>query len=108
MHSADGNIIGCRRPGWDRTPDPLPRPLPQGYDTELLLPRDTVCVPVQPVVVVKRESEPSPISFMGALRIPVSYYRKSFPDSCRFQSLFCFLFSPSQSVNELSPETTRF
>nr|XP_046259859.1 glucose-6-phosphate exchanger SLC37A1 isoform X2 [Scatophagus argus] len=42
----------------------------QSYDTELLLPRDSVCVPVQPVVVVKRESEPSPISFMGALRIP--------------------------------------
>ncbi|XP_068602087.1 glucose-6-phosphate exchanger SLC37A1 [Brachionichthys hirsutus] len=42
----------------------------QRYDTEMLLPRDTVCVPVQPVVVVKRESEPTPISFMGALRIP--------------------------------------
>ncbi|TKS66780.1 Glucose-6-phosphate exchanger SLC37A1 [Collichthys lucidus] len=42
----------------------------QSYDTELLLPRDSVCVPVQPVVVVRRESEPSPISFMGALRIP--------------------------------------
>uniref|UniRef100_A0A8C4DAB1 Solute carrier family 37 member 1 n=1 Tax=Dicentrarchus labrax TaxID=13489 RepID=A0A8C4DAB1_DICLA len=42
----------------------------QSYDTELLLPRESVCVPVQPVVVVKRESEPSPISFMGALRIP--------------------------------------
>ncbi|KAM9347477.1 glucose-6-phosphate exchanger SLC37A1 [Symphorus nematophorus] len=42
----------------------------KSYDTELLLPRDSVCVPVQPVVVVKRESEPSPISFMGALRIP--------------------------------------
>uniref|UniRef100_A0A667X707 Solute carrier family 37 member 1 n=1 Tax=Myripristis murdjan TaxID=586833 RepID=A0A667X707_9TELE len=43
-----------------------------GYDTELLLPRDngTVCVPVQQVVVVKSESEPSAISFMGALRIP--------------------------------------
>ncbi|KAA8588462.1 hypothetical protein FQN60_001656 [Etheostoma spectabile] len=40
------------------------------YDTELLLPRDSVCVPAQPVVVVKRESEPSAISFMGALRIP--------------------------------------
>uniref|UniRef100_A0A8C9YZP1 Solute carrier family 37 member 1 n=1 Tax=Sander lucioperca TaxID=283035 RepID=A0A8C9YZP1_SANLU len=40
------------------------------YDTELLLPRDSVCVPMQPVVVVKRESEPSAISFMGALRIP--------------------------------------
>ncbi|XP_075886746.1 glucose-6-phosphate exchanger SLC37A1 isoform X2 [Nelusetta ayraudi] len=41
-----------------------------GCDTELLLPRDSVCVPVQPVVVVKREAEPTPISFMGALRIP--------------------------------------
>uniref|UniRef100_A0A672Z963 Solute carrier family 37 member 1 n=1 Tax=Sphaeramia orbicularis TaxID=375764 RepID=A0A672Z963_9TELE len=40
------------------------------YDTELLLPRDSVRVPVQPVVVVKSESEPSAISFMGALRIP--------------------------------------
>uniref|UniRef100_A0AAQ5XVD9 Major facilitator superfamily (MFS) profile domain-containing protein n=1 Tax=Amphiprion ocellaris TaxID=80972 RepID=A0AAQ5XVD9_AMPOC len=39
-------------------------------DTQLLLPRDSVCVPVQPVVVVKSESEPSAISFMGALRIP--------------------------------------
>ncbi|XP_020491079.2 glucose-6-phosphate exchanger SLC37A1 isoform X1 [Labrus bergylta] len=42
----------------------------KSYDTELLLPRDSVCVPVQPVVVVKREAEPSAISFMGALRIP--------------------------------------
>ncbi|XP_045909250.1 glucose-6-phosphate exchanger SLC37A1 [Micropterus dolomieu] len=42
----------------------------QSYDTELLLPRDSVCVPMQPMVVVKRESEPSAISFMGALRIP--------------------------------------
>ncbi|XP_035859709.1 glucose-6-phosphate exchanger SLC37A1 isoform X1 [Sander lucioperca] len=42
----------------------------KSYDTELLLPRDSVCVPMQPVVVVKRESEPSAISFMGALRIP--------------------------------------
>uniref|UniRef100_A0A672ZG52 Solute carrier family 37 member 1 n=1 Tax=Sphaeramia orbicularis TaxID=375764 RepID=A0A672ZG52_9TELE len=42
----------------------------QSYDTELLLPRDSVRVPVQPVVVVKSESEPSAISFMGALRIP--------------------------------------
>uniref|UniRef100_A0A4W6E0Q9 Solute carrier family 37 member 1 n=1 Tax=Lates calcarifer TaxID=8187 RepID=A0A4W6E0Q9_LATCA len=42
----------------------------QVYDTELLLPRDSVCVPVQPVVVVKSESEPSAISFIGALRIP--------------------------------------
>ncbi|XP_029315065.1 glucose-6-phosphate exchanger SLC37A1 isoform X3 [Cottoperca gobio] len=42
----------------------------KSYDTELLLPRDSVCPPAQPVVVVKRESEPSAISFMGALRIP--------------------------------------
>uniref|UniRef100_A0A7N6C4N0 Major facilitator superfamily (MFS) profile domain-containing protein n=1 Tax=Anabas testudineus TaxID=64144 RepID=A0A7N6C4N0_ANATE len=42
----------------------------QSYDTELLLPKDTMCVPVQPVVVVKSESKPSAISFMGALRIP--------------------------------------
>ncbi|XP_070694223.1 glucose-6-phosphate exchanger SLC37A1 isoform X5 [Pempheris klunzingeri] len=42
----------------------------KSYDTELLLPKESVCVPVQPVVVVKRESEPSAISFMGALRIP--------------------------------------
>uniref|UniRef100_A0A3Q1AZJ7 Major facilitator superfamily (MFS) profile domain-containing protein n=1 Tax=Amphiprion ocellaris TaxID=80972 RepID=A0A3Q1AZJ7_AMPOC len=42
----------------------------QVNDTQLLLPRDSVCVPVQPVVVVKSESEPSAISFMGALRIP--------------------------------------
>ncbi|KAM4558007.1 glucose-6-phosphate exchanger SLC37A1 isoform 2-T2 [Odontesthes bonariensis] len=46
----------------------------QSYDTELLLPRDGVCVPVQPVVVVKSESEPSAISFMGALRIPLVSY----------------------------------
>uniref|UniRef100_A0A8C2WPS9 Solute carrier family 37 member 1 n=1 Tax=Cyclopterus lumpus TaxID=8103 RepID=A0A8C2WPS9_CYCLU len=50
-------------------PDPPPS-LFQSYDTELLLPRDGVCVPMQPVVVVKRELEPSAISFMGALRIP--------------------------------------
>ncbi|CAB1449012.1 unnamed protein product [Pleuronectes platessa] len=42
----------------------------QSYDVELLLPRDRVCVPVQPVVVVKSESEPSAISFGGALQIP--------------------------------------
>ncbi|XP_076011290.1 glucose-6-phosphate exchanger SLC37A1 isoform X2 [Genypterus blacodes] len=44
----------------------------KSYDTELLLPRDqgSVCLPVQQVVVVKSESEPSAISFMGALRIP--------------------------------------
>ncbi|KAJ8246707.1 hypothetical protein GJAV_G00254510 [Gymnothorax javanicus] len=41
----------------------------QSWDTELLLP-DGVCVPVQQVVVVKREAEPSAISFLGALRIP--------------------------------------
>uniref|UniRef100_A0A8C8FS24 Major facilitator superfamily (MFS) profile domain-containing protein n=1 Tax=Oncorhynchus tshawytscha TaxID=74940 RepID=A0A8C8FS24_ONCTS len=42
------------------------------WDTELLLPQDnsSVSVPVQQVVVVKSESEPSAISFMGALRIP--------------------------------------
>ncbi|XP_033990198.1 LOW QUALITY PROTEIN: glucose-6-phosphate exchanger SLC37A1 [Trematomus bernacchii] len=42
----------------------------KSYDTELLFARDSVCVPAQTVVVVKRESEPSAISFMGALRIP--------------------------------------
>uniref|UniRef100_A0A669AXQ0 Solute carrier family 37 member 1 n=1 Tax=Oreochromis niloticus TaxID=8128 RepID=A0A669AXQ0_ORENI len=42
----------------------------QSYDTELLLPRDSERIPMQPVVVVKSESEPSAISFMGALRIP--------------------------------------
>ncbi|XP_033965888.1 glucose-6-phosphate exchanger SLC37A1 isoform X2 [Pseudochaenichthys georgianus] len=42
----------------------------KSYDTELLLPSDSLCVPAQTVVVVKRESEPSAISFMGALRIP--------------------------------------
>ncbi|KAK7938927.1 hypothetical protein WMY93_002253 [Mugilogobius chulae] len=40
------------------------------FDTELLLPRDSERVQVQPVVVVKSQSEPSAISFMGALRIP--------------------------------------
>uniref|UniRef100_A0A672I533 Major facilitator superfamily (MFS) profile domain-containing protein n=1 Tax=Salarias fasciatus TaxID=181472 RepID=A0A672I533_SALFA len=40
------------------------------YDTELLLPQDSVCLPLQPVVVVKSSAEPSAISFMGALRIP--------------------------------------
>ncbi|XP_062313406.1 glucose-6-phosphate exchanger SLC37A1 isoform X3 [Osmerus eperlanus] len=41
-------------------------------NAELLLPPDNgrVYVPVQQVVVVKSESEPSAISFMGALRIP--------------------------------------
>lgn len=47
--------------------------LPQSYDTELLLPRENERIPMQPVVVVKSESEPSAISFMGALRIPVSH-----------------------------------
>uniref|UniRef100_A0AAY4BSC1 Major facilitator superfamily (MFS) profile domain-containing protein n=1 Tax=Denticeps clupeoides TaxID=299321 RepID=A0AAY4BSC1_9TELE len=49
----------------------------QMYDTELLLPRDGVCVdgagvcvPMQQLVVVKSETEPSPISFFGALHIP--------------------------------------
>ncbi|CAN9498045.1 unnamed protein product [Ophioblennius macclurei] len=42
----------------------------QNYDTELLLPQDSVCVPLQPVVVVKSSAEPSAISFMGALQIP--------------------------------------
>ncbi|CAI5670732.1 glucose-6-phosphate exchanger SLC37A1 isoform X3 [Oreochromis niloticus] len=42
----------------------------KSYDTELLLPRDSERIPMQPVVVVKSESEPSAISFMGALRIP--------------------------------------
>uniref|UniRef100_A0A671SK71 Solute carrier family 37 member 1 n=1 Tax=Sinocyclocheilus anshuiensis TaxID=1608454 RepID=A0A671SK71_9TELE len=42
------------------------------WDTELLLGQESigVCVPVQQVVVVKSEAEPSAISFMGALRIP--------------------------------------
>uniref|UniRef100_A0A665W5D9 Solute carrier family 37 member 1 n=1 Tax=Echeneis naucrates TaxID=173247 RepID=A0A665W5D9_ECHNA len=40
------------------------------YDTELLLPRESVRVPLQPVVVVKSQSEPSAISFMAALKIP--------------------------------------
>uniref|UniRef100_A0A6Q2YSI1 Major facilitator superfamily (MFS) profile domain-containing protein n=1 Tax=Esox lucius TaxID=8010 RepID=A0A6Q2YSI1_ESOLU len=45
----------------------------RNWDTELLLPQEdggSVCVPVQQLVVVKSESEPSAISFMGALRIP--------------------------------------
>uniref|UniRef100_A0A8C2GSC3 Solute carrier family 37 member 1 n=1 Tax=Cyprinus carpio TaxID=7962 RepID=A0A8C2GSC3_CYPCA len=45
----------------------------QSWDTELLLGQESigVCVPVQQqVVVVKSEAEPSPISFMRALRIP--------------------------------------
>uniref|UniRef100_A0A672TCH5 Glycerol-3-phosphate transporter-like n=1 Tax=Sinocyclocheilus grahami TaxID=75366 RepID=A0A672TCH5_SINGR len=42
------------------------------WDTELLLGQESigVCVPVQQVVVLKSEAEPSAISFMGALRIP--------------------------------------
>uniref|UniRef100_A0A9J7ZE82 Solute carrier family 37 member 1 n=2 Tax=Cyprinus carpio TaxID=7962 RepID=A0A9J7ZE82_CYPCA len=44
----------------------------RNWDTELLLGQESigVCVPVQQVVVVKSEAEPSAISFMGALRIP--------------------------------------
>ncbi|KAI4886548.1 hypothetical protein NFI96_027113 [Prochilodus magdalenae] len=43
----------------------------QSYDTELLLGQESaVCVPVQQVVVVKSEAEPSAISFRGALCIP--------------------------------------
>ncbi|XP_023806482.1 glucose-6-phosphate exchanger SLC37A1 isoform X1 [Oryzias latipes] len=42
----------------------------QGCDTELLLPQDDACIPLQPVMVVKSGAEPSAISFMGALRIP--------------------------------------
>uniref|UniRef100_A0A672TDE2 Glycerol-3-phosphate transporter-like n=1 Tax=Sinocyclocheilus grahami TaxID=75366 RepID=A0A672TDE2_SINGR len=44
----------------------------QFWDTELLLGQESigVCVPVQQVVVLKSEAEPSAISFMGALRIP--------------------------------------
>ncbi|XP_064183864.1 glucose-6-phosphate exchanger SLC37A1 [Anguilla rostrata] len=43
----------------------------QSWDTELLLPDGVgVCVPMQQVVVVKNEGEPSAISFLGALRIP--------------------------------------
>uniref|UniRef100_A0A665W5I8 Solute carrier family 37 member 1 n=1 Tax=Echeneis naucrates TaxID=173247 RepID=A0A665W5I8_ECHNA len=37
---------------------------------KLLLPRESVRVPLQPVVVVKSQSEPSAISFMAALKIP--------------------------------------
>ncbi|KAM6986664.1 glucose-6-phosphate exchanger SLC37A1 [Aplochiton taeniatus] len=42
----------------------------QSWDTELLLPKHSGGVPVQQVVMVKSDSEPSAISFMGALRIP--------------------------------------
>uniref|UniRef100_A0AAX7UKG1 Major facilitator superfamily (MFS) profile domain-containing protein n=1 Tax=Astatotilapia calliptera TaxID=8154 RepID=A0AAX7UKG1_ASTCA len=40
------------------------------FSKQLLLPRESERIPMQPVVVVKSESEPSAISFMGALRIP--------------------------------------
>uniref|UniRef100_A0A8K9WMM0 Solute carrier family 37 member 1 n=1 Tax=Oncorhynchus mykiss TaxID=8022 RepID=A0A8K9WMM0_ONCMY len=53
------SVTGCRKMGRDF----LPVDLRENWDTELLL-------PVQQVVVVKSESEPSAISFMGALRIP--------------------------------------
>uniref|UniRef100_A0A673IPW2 Solute carrier family 37 member 1 n=1 Tax=Sinocyclocheilus rhinocerous TaxID=307959 RepID=A0A673IPW2_9TELE len=48
------------------------KPGAKSWDTELLLGQESigVCVPVQQVVVVKSEAEPSAISFMGALRIP--------------------------------------
>ncbi|XP_008326005.1 glucose-6-phosphate exchanger SLC37A1 isoform X1 [Cynoglossus semilaevis] len=42
----------------------------QSYDTELLLPKDEVCVSVQQVKLVKSELKPTAISFMGALQIP--------------------------------------
>uniref|UniRef100_A0A672I5Y0 Major facilitator superfamily (MFS) profile domain-containing protein n=1 Tax=Salarias fasciatus TaxID=181472 RepID=A0A672I5Y0_SALFA len=42
----------------------------RNYRLSLLLPQDSVCLPLQPVVVVKSSAEPSAISFMGALRIP--------------------------------------
>ncbi|XP_059895848.1 glucose-6-phosphate exchanger SLC37A1 isoform X5 [Gadus macrocephalus] len=48
-------------------------PVGRGGDEEPLLDRETAAsgrVPLQQVVVVKSESEPSAISFMGALRIP--------------------------------------
>uniref|UniRef100_A0A8C5AWM9 Solute carrier family 37 member 1 n=2 Tax=Gadus morhua TaxID=8049 RepID=A0A8C5AWM9_GADMO len=48
-------------------------PVGRGGDEEPLLGRETAAsgrVPLQQVVVVKSESEPSAISFMGALRIP--------------------------------------
>uniref|UniRef100_A0A671SLK5 Solute carrier family 37 member 1 n=1 Tax=Sinocyclocheilus anshuiensis TaxID=1608454 RepID=A0A671SLK5_9TELE len=50
----------------------LQTPFSSLWDTELLLGQESigVCVPVQQVVVVKSEAEPSAISFMGALRIP--------------------------------------
>ncbi|XP_061578971.1 glucose-6-phosphate exchanger SLC37A1 isoform X2 [Cololabis saira] len=42
----------------------------QSGDLELLLPKDSERVTIQPVVVVKSQSELSAISFMGALQIP--------------------------------------
>ncbi|ROL54902.1 Glucose-6-phosphate exchanger SLC37A1 [Anabarilius grahami] len=67
----------------------------QSWDTELLLGQESigVCVPVQQVVVVKSEAEPSAISFMGALRIPVSVARLSVHQSA------CVTYS----VTEVSP-----
>uniref|UniRef100_A0A4W5RMG0 Solute carrier family 37 member 1 n=1 Tax=Hucho hucho TaxID=62062 RepID=A0A4W5RMG0_9TELE len=54
----------CSVTGWRKSICVInPRSPSQNWDTELLL-------PVQQVVVVKSESEPSAISFMGALRIP--------------------------------------
>lgn len=50
--------------------------------TELLLPRESEHIPMQPVVVVKSESEPSAISFMGVLRIPVSHTCKPVSITC--------------------------
>lgn len=50
-------------------------------------------VPVQQVVVVKSEAEPSAISFMGALRIPVSAAHPSVHQSV------CVTYS----VTEVSP-----
>uniref|UniRef100_A0A673IFI5 Solute carrier family 37 member 1 n=1 Tax=Sinocyclocheilus rhinocerous TaxID=307959 RepID=A0A673IFI5_9TELE len=58
---------------YDNSPVMLtPASLSRSWDTELLLGQESigVCVPVQQVVVVKSEAEPSAISFMGALRIP--------------------------------------
>ncbi|XP_053732250.1 glucose-6-phosphate exchanger SLC37A1 isoform X1 [Synchiropus splendidus] len=57
-----------KAPGYCSYPDSVQNR--KSFDTELLLPRETSCVLVQPVVVVKSESEPAAISFMGALRIP--------------------------------------
>uniref|UniRef100_A0A673YYB1 Solute carrier family 37 member 1 n=1 Tax=Salmo trutta TaxID=8032 RepID=A0A673YYB1_SALTR len=59
------SVTGCRKIGRDFLPICVINPWSpcQNWDTELLL-------PVQQVVVVKSELEPSAISFMGALRIP--------------------------------------